>query len=451
MPALTATSVRKPVADDHLNMTSIHGGPHDGTVLTVLKLGIGGAGNPRVVVAKRTPGGVWTHSVFGLGAEDHTRPIIVYDSGVDSVYVFASSGRSDPGTVYMKGAHINDLTNNFTFPPGFGRVFIKSEIDSKVNNPTSTKQSLNPSTGLLVQWGDRNSRYYLHNYLVSSNHAPLAAPDTVAPQGEGALLIDVTINDSDPDGTINKTTVSIVEAPINGTATVDALTGIVTYLPNPGFPGNDRFRYTVRDDKNVSAPAATVTITGTLASTSPIASDNAGATDEDMPVALNVLANDSDADGILDPSTVIVVSGPSQGVTTVDTVSWEITYIPAANFFGADSFTYTVKDNDGVSSNIAAVTISGSSINDSPIAFDDAARLAKDTAMALQVLNNDVDVDGVINPASVAIVSGPNNGSTSIDVTTGAITFTPDFGFIGQSIFTYTVQDNDGVPRIRRP
>ena len=89
----------------------------------------------------------------------------------------------------------------------------------------------------------------------------------------------------------------------------------------------------------------------------PTANDDTATTDEDTPIWINVLANDADPDGTLDPSTVTVTSGPTHGTTSINTTTGYIQYTPETNYYGSDSFTYTVNDDDGAPSNTATVTI----------------------------------------------------------------------------------------------
>jgi hypothetical protein len=157
-----------------------------------------------------------------------------------------------------------------------------------------------------------------------------------------------------------------------------------------------------------------------------------------------VLANDSDGDGTLDPTSVVVVSGPAHGSVSVDPVSGEVTYTPDTNYHGSDSFAYTVDDDDGATSNMATVTVTVNDVNDPPVANDDTASTDEDTAVTIDVLGNDSDVDGTIHPTSVTIVSGPSHGSLSVDPVSGEVTYTPDIGYTGSDSFTYTVDDDDG-------
>ena len=92
--------------------------------------------------------------------------------------------------------------------------------------------------------------------------SPVAVNDTATTTGTTPVNIDVTANDTDADGTIDKTTVHIVSQPSNGAiSAVDATTGVVTYAANGGFTGTDSFTYTVKDNVGLVSNVATVTVT----------------------------------------------------------------------------------------------------------------------------------------------------------------------------------------------
>ena len=89
----------------------------------------------------------------------------------------------------------------------------------------------------------------------------------------------------------------------------------------------------------------------------PVASSDAASTVKDLAKVINVLDNDMDADGTLDPASVTIVAGPSHGALTVNATTGAITYKPATHYVGADSFTYAVKDDGGATSNVATVNL----------------------------------------------------------------------------------------------
>ncbi len=174
----------------------------------------------------------------------------------------------------------------------------------------------------------------------------------------------------------------------------------------------------------------------------PVAGNDAATTNRNTPVPVNVLGNDTDSDGTVDPTTVLIVSGASHGTTSVDPTTGVITYTPALNYTGSDSFTYTVKDNTGADSNEATVSIT---VNTPPVAGNDAATTNRNTPVPVNVLGNDTDSDGTVDPTSVAIVLAASHGTTSVDPTTGVITYTPALNYTGPDSFTYTVKDNLGA------
>src|SRR5262249_36250434 len=75
----------------------------------------------------------------------------------------------------------------------------------------------------------------------SANLPPAAGDDTYFADVNIATSLAVLANDSDPDGSLNKSKVLIVSNPTNGIATVDPVTGIITYTPASGFSGPDFF------------------------------------------------------------------------------------------------------------------------------------------------------------------------------------------------------------------
>ncbi|NUM66338.1 DNRLRE domain-containing protein, partial [candidate division KSB1 bacterium] len=83
--------------------------------------------------------------------------------------------------------------------------------------------------------------------------------------------------------------------------------------------------------------------------------------------------------------------------------------------------------------------------NAAPVANNDAATTAAGTAVVINVLANDSDADGSLNPTSVTVATAAAHGTTSVNTSNGAITYTPNAGFSGNDSFTYTVKDNAGA------
>ena len=139
--------------------------------------------------------------------------------------------------------------------------------------------------------------------------------------------------------------------------------------------------------------------------------------------------NDSDPNGSLAPATVTVTSGPAHGTTSVNTATGAVTYTPASGYAGSDEFFYTVADNEGAVSQPAKVTVTIT--NPPPSAVADTTSTPFDTAVIIGVLGNDSDPNGSLAPATVTVTTGPAHGSTSVNTTTGAITYTPATNYTG--------------------
>ncbi len=92
------------------------------------------------------------------------------------------------------------------------------------------------------------------------NQPPLAGNDTAVTNKNTEVSIDVVSNDTDADGSIVPSTVTIVSDVTNGNI-INQLNGTVSYMPDSGLTGSDTFSYTVDDDKGASSNIATVSIT----------------------------------------------------------------------------------------------------------------------------------------------------------------------------------------------
>jgi hypothetical protein len=104
-----------------------------------------------------------------------------------------------------------------------------------------------------------------------------------------------------------------------------------------------------------------VTVTITPVNIPPVANNDVAGTFVNTARIINVIANDTDADGIITPGSVVIVSGPTlTGNILVNNLNGTVTYTsPTA---GTDTFTYNVKDNTGAVSNNATVTVTVSSV-----------------------------------------------------------------------------------------
>lgn len=172
----------------------------------------------------------------------------------------------------------------------------------------------------------------------------------------------------------------------------------------------------------------------------PVAGDDDATVLEDSSVIIDVLANDTDPDG--NTLSIEAVSAASFGTVLINT-DGTLTYIPDADFFGTDSFTYTVTDNLKGGTDTATVTVTVTPVDgDAPVAVDDTASTDTDAAVTIDVISNDVDPDGGV--ITVTSADGATNGTIVINGD-GSVTYTPDAGFEGTDSFDYTITDSDGL------
>lgn len=151
----------------------------------------------------------------------------------------------------------------------------------------------------------------------------------------------------------------------------------------------------------------------------------------------DVLANDTPG---CDPDLVIIgITQPVNGTSAI--VSGQlVSYLPNANFFGLDSFTYTIEDGNGLQST-AIVTVSV--VDDAaPFAVDDKFNVCVNSSDNIfDVLANDIDCG---QTPTIITVSDPAGGSAFIIGGGTQVSYTPDPGFNGTDNFTYTIEDSQG-------
>ncbi len=119
---------------------------------------------------------------------------------------------------------------------------------------------------------------------------------------------------------------------------------------------------------------------------------------------------------------------------------------PDADYYGEDSFIYLVcNDENPVECDTAVVYITVLPVNDAPVAEDDNATTNMNVSVSGTVLDNDSDIDGDDLTVNTTPVSGPSNGTVTIDEN-GNYTYTPNEGFYGTDSFVYEVCDDGNPP-----
>jgi Bacterial Ig domain/Cadherin-like domain/PKD domain/Metallo-peptidase family M12B Reprolysin-like len=291
----------------------------------------------------------------------------------------------------------------------------------------------------------RRARATVTVSLSDSNRAPVASADTASTPANQTVTIDVTANDTDPDGDqVLLIAAPIITAPVNGTAAKVSITSIA-YTPNNGFAGTDTFQYEIADGFGRRS-RANVTVTVTSTNNPPDAADDAVSTTPGVAVTVNVVANDSDRDG--DHITLIpapIITAPANGTAVKISLS-SITYTPRAGFSGTDRFQYEVGDSRGGRSRAwVDVTISSAGGgNQNSVAVNDTAGTRINTPYGVVVTANDSDPDGdPVTLITAPVIVAPQHG-TAARTSGSTITYTPATSFTGTDTFQYEIADGRG-------
>ncbi len=196
-------------------------------------------------------------------------------------------------------------------------------------------------------------------------------------------------------------------------------------------------------DTDTDTDSDTDTDTTYVSPTAPVAVDDDLEVEEGRFVRADLLLNDTDPNDSVDPATVVIVDEPVNGTITVALAGIEYTHDGTETL--SDSFTYTVDDITGETSNVGVVSIDVTPVNDPPEALDDAGAIVDEgLSVTITVLTNDTDPDSIIDPSSVTVTGPPSNG-TAVPNPDGTIEYTHDGSETLDDQFRYTVRDLDGA------
>ncbi|MFN7945645.1 MAG: Ig-like domain-containing protein [Blastocatellia bacterium] len=329
--------------------------------------------------------------------EDQAKPITLTGSDADGdtiTFVIVSgpakgtlSGTA-PNLTYTPNANYNG-TDSFTFKANDGKV------DSAI---ATVGLTINPV-----------------------NDPPVANGQSVTASEDTARTVTLTATDVDGD----TLTWAVVTQPQHGTLSGTAPN--LTYTPATNYNGADSFTFKVNDGKTDSS-VATVSITVSPVNDAPVANGQSLTISEDQAKPISLTGSDVDGDTL----SFTVVNAPAHG--TLTGTAPNLTYTPATNYNGTDSFTF--KANDGkVDSAVATISLTINPVNDPPVANGQSVTTAEDTPKAITLTGSDVEGSAL----TFSIVSGPAKGSLS--GTLPNVTYTPNANYNGADSFTFKVND----------
>ncbi|PBJ81803.1 hypothetical protein CMZ84_14025 [Lysobacteraceae bacterium NML93-0399] len=219
---------------------------------------------------------------------------------------------------------------------------------------------------------------------------------------------------------------------------VDPSTGVVGVTP--GTPaGSYSFEYTICEVLNPEN-CDTASVTVVIEAPEITAVDDSTTTDQNTPVTIPVLDNDTlngvpvDADDV----TVVVLTPPANGSIVINP-DGTVVYTPNPGFSGDDSFEYRIceiTNPDNCATATVTVTVRPNIVE----AIDDDAGTAEPgVPTPVVVVDNDTSTGAPLDPGSVTILTPPQHGQVSC--ANGTCYYTPAFGYNGEDSFVYRVCD----------
>ncbi len=307
----------------------------------------------------------------------------------------------------------NDLAYWFQTPEAW-------DIDGKKSFPADTPQYQRARAVWELMFAiERNEQW-------RNNHAPVASNQVVTLSEDACTIITLTATDPET----NALAYSVTGNPIHGSLSGAAPN--LTYRPATNYNGMDSFTF-VASDGQLTSGVATVSITVTPVNDPPVASNRVVTLAEDASVAVTLTATDPETNAL----TYNIVANPTHG--SLSGTAPNLTYRPATNYNGMDSFTFVASDGQ-LTSGVATVSITITPVNDPPIATTQLVTTAEDTAKALTLAGTDPDNEPI---AGYAVVTPPAYGSLY-----GVLpvqTYTPNANYNGPDSFTFRVSDAGGL------
>ena len=341
-----------------------------------------------------------------------------------------NDGAITQGPTTMTGINDNTSTTlNVTFPAR-GRYVVEAELGNENGNF--------PQPGKFFRLGSVD----VNTSAATSPTLSLSGPSGVVQQGA-----PVTINASAVDTESFQGRVQMIEWDLDGNSTFEdrqvaaseptglAAAQLTRTLSTAGQSGTRTVNARITDNGAINgADTIRRTVTASFSyvvNRAPIANDQTVNTPEDTNVSFALAASDPDAD----PLTYTITNPVDHG--TLSGTAPNYTYDPDENFFGTDSFTYSVSDGRG-GTDTATVTINVAAVNDAPVAHDQSITTDEDTAVNGTLVAT--DVDNAPSALSFTLATAPSNGDATI-ATNGTFTYTPDANFNGSDSFTFNVCD----------
>ena len=442
-PAVTGASM----ADDHLALRSLNGDAN-GNVVAVMKTSLNDvlpatSTEPLIQVGVLQPDGTWKKAVFSRVVDNHTRAIVEIDRTNRQLYVFASAPCCSGGAVYMKKTSLDNP--DFSTQTGMGTPFMQNATDVNINNPTSTKQELNSTTGVLVEASDDHTKFYLHNKITLPSGPVAPAPPAISSPANNSYDTDgnVTVSGTAVAGA----TVELFDGAVSkGTTTANASTGAFNFALTAVADG--AHTYTAKATNSGGTSTASNGVTVNVDTQAPAAPAISSPTDPAADTTGSVTFSGTAEAG----SSVQLFEGATAVGTPVTATggNWSKTITGIA----IGPHTYTAKATDAASnasgaSNSVTVTESTPADNTPPtvagrVPAPNATGVANNAQV--KVTFSEAMDSSTITTSTITLKQGSTGvaGSVTYDAATRTATFTPASALADGTSYTVTVVGGSG-------
>ena len=362
----------------------------------------------------------------GFGDDDaHTAPNVDVKVGGSVVAYQAFDGEREGGRA-PSGPLINDPATMAPMTAFTAGAFVpvrltlangKLNVDFKGVRVINDVSIATPLTNTRLAFGARTGGAN-ENMWIDDLSIVASSPDNSAVEAGQTVHVNVTTDRPDL---------------FSVQPTIDA-NGTLCYTPAPNACGTAHLTAVAMDNGGTayggsdSAPACQFDIVIDCKNDCPVGGNQSVTTAEDTSASILLAGSDADGDALTFAYTL-----PSNGI--LSGTAPNLTYTPAANYCGADSFTYTVSDGDAnCIAAVYTVSITVSCVNDCPVVSGQSLNTDQNVALAIVLAASDVD-----GGALTYTVTAPAHGTLS---GTGANrTYTPALNYAGPDSFSYTVND----------
>ena len=226
---------------------------------------------------------------------------------------------------------------------------------------------------------------------------------------------------------------TITTTPSNGTINTSP-NGSFIYTPAANFFGTDFIAVTACDAANACV-SANITFNVNSVNDSPIAQDRSITINEDESTSGTLIISDADHASLV----VSIVQGAQNGQLIINNQG-QYSYTPQANYYGIETIVVSVCDALNAC-DAATITIQISSVEDAPVASNDAVIVVENTNVSGDISLNDTDGDN--DALSFTALNLPSQGTWSLNPS-GVFSYLPSAGFLGEEYIDYQVCDETG-------